>query len=56
MTFKEELRLIWIFYLIFFSFVARHFFGGAFYLLEHVAACSLSVLPVILQHSSWHFG
>jgi len=45
MTWKDELLMLWIFCAVVIAFAARHFFGGAVYLVEQLAAFSLAYMP-----------
>ncbi|HTQ61521.1 MAG TPA: hypothetical protein VMI32_14950 [Candidatus Solibacter sp.] len=45
MTWKDEFQLIWILLVVVITFAVRHFFGGAIYLAEHVAAASAVCIP-----------
>jgi len=45
MTWKDELLMLWIFCAVVITFAARHFFGGAVYLVEQLAAFSLAYMP-----------
>jgi hypothetical protein len=49
MTWKDELLMFWIFCSVVITLAARHFFGGAVYLVEHVAAFSAAYLPGLLN-------
>ncbi len=54
MTWKDELLMLWIFCTVLISFAARHFFGGAIYLIEHVAAFTVPFLPGVLHMLARH--
>jgi len=49
MTWKDELLMLWIFWTVVITFAARHFFGGAVYLVEQMAAFSLAHMPGLLH-------
>jgi hypothetical protein len=49
MTWKDELLMLWIFCSVVISFAARHFFGGAVYLVEQMAALSVASTPAFLH-------
>jgi len=54
MTWKDELLMLWIFCAVVITFAARHFFGGAVYLVEQLAAFSLTYMPGLLHLLSGH--
>jgi hypothetical protein len=54
MTWKDELLLLWIFCTVMISFAARHFFGGAVYLVEQMAAVSVASMPALLHALTKH--
>ena len=54
MTWKEELLMLWIFCTVVISFAARHFYGGAVYLLDQMAALSIASLPAFLHALTKH--
>ena len=49
MTWKDELLMLWIFCAVVITFAARHFFGGAVYLVEQLAAFSFAYMPGLLH-------
>jgi hypothetical protein len=49
MSWKDELLMLWIFCAVVIAFVARHFWGGAFYVVEQLAAFSLTHIPGLLH-------
>jgi ACR3 family arsenite efflux pump ArsB len=49
MTWKDELLMLWIFCAVVITFAARHFFGGAVYLVEQLAAFSIAYMPGLLH-------
>ena len=49
MTWKDELLMYWVFWNVLVSFVARHFFDGAIYLVQHVASASVLCVPGLLH-------
>ena len=49
MTWKDELLMLWIFCTVVITFAARHFFGGAVYVVEQLAAFSFAYMPGL-----WH--
>jgi len=54
MTWKDELLILWIFCTVVISFAARHFFGGAVYLVEQMAALSVAHVPALLYALTKH--
>jgi hypothetical protein len=54
MTWKDELLMLWIFCTVVMAFAARHFLGGAVYLVEHMAASSLAYVPGLLHLLTRH--
>jgi hypothetical protein len=54
MTLKDELMMFWVFCVVLITFVARHFFSGAVFLVEHVAATSVVLIPGLLHHLAGH--
>jgi hypothetical protein len=54
MTWKDELLMFWIFCSVLITLAARHFLGGAVYLVEQLAACSLTYIPGLLHLLSGH--
>ena len=54
MTWKDELLMLWIFCTVVMAFAARHFLGGAVYLVEHTAASSLVYLPGLVHLLTLH--
>jgi hypothetical protein len=54
MTWKDELLMLWIFCAVVITFVARHFLGGAVYVVEQLAAFSLTYMPSLLHLLSGH--
>jgi hypothetical protein len=49
MTWKDELLMLWILCTVIVTLAAHHFFSGALYLVEHVAAFSVPYLPRLLH-------
>ncbi|HMD40458.1 MAG TPA: hypothetical protein VKH15_14335 [Candidatus Acidoferrum sp.] len=49
MTWKDELLMYWVLWTVLISFVARHFFDGAIYLVQHVASASVFFIPGLLH-------
>jgi hypothetical protein len=49
MTWKDELLMLWIFCAVVITLAARHFFGGAVYLVEQLAAFSFAYMPGLLH-------
>jgi hypothetical protein len=49
MTWKDELLMFWIFCAVVITFAARHFFGGAVYVVEQLAAFSFAYMPGLLH-------
>jgi len=49
MTWKDELLMLWIFCTVVIALAARHFLGGAVYLVEQLAAFSLAYMPGLLH-------
>jgi hypothetical protein len=49
MTWKDELLMLWIFCAVVITFAARHFFGGAVYLVEQLAAFGIAYMPGLLH-------
>ncbi|HKN73913.1 MAG TPA: hypothetical protein VJW94_01950 [Candidatus Acidoferrum sp.] len=54
MTWKDELLMLWIFCAIVISLAVRHFFGGAVYVVEQLAAASFTYLPGLLHLLNGH--
>ena len=54
MTWKDELLMLWIFCTIVITFAARHFFEGAMYLVEQMAAFSFAYAPAIVHLLAGH--
>jgi hypothetical protein len=54
MTWKDELLMLWIFCTVVIAFAARHFFGGAVYLVERIAAFSIAYVPSLLHLLTGH--
>ncbi|HEY6270765.1 MAG TPA: hypothetical protein VIX19_02095 [Terriglobales bacterium] len=54
MTWKDELLVLWIFCTVVIAFAAQHFWAGAVYLMEQVAAFSAASLPALLHPVTWH--
>jgi len=54
MTWKDELLILWIFSTVVISFAARHFFGGAVYLVEQMAALSVAHVAALLYALTKH--
>jgi hypothetical protein len=49
MTWKDELLMYWVLWTVLVSFVARHFFAGAIYLVQHLASASVFCVPGLLH-------
>jgi hypothetical protein len=49
MTWKDELLVLWIFCTVVIALAARHFLGGAVYLVEQLAAFSVACMPGLLH-------
>jgi hypothetical protein len=49
MTWKDELVMFWIFCTVVITFAAHHFFGGAVYMVEQMAAFNAVYLPGLLH-------
>lgn len=49
MTLKDEILILWIFFVVVITFAARHFFGGMVYLAEQMAAFSIIQMPSLLH-------
>ena len=49
MTWKDELLTLWIFCTVVIAFAARHFLGGAVYVVEQMAAFSIAYVPGLLH-------
>jgi hypothetical protein len=54
MTWKDELLMLWIICAVVIAFAARHFFGGAVYLVEQLAVCIFTYMPGPLHLLSGH--
>ena len=54
MTWNDELLLFWIFCTVVLTFAARHFLGGAIYLVEQMAAFSLAYVTGLVHLLIWH--
>jgi hypothetical protein len=54
MTWNDELLLFWIFCTVVLTFAARHFLGGAIYLVEQMAAFSLAYVPGLVHMLTGH--
>jgi hypothetical protein len=54
MTWKDGLLLLWIFCTVLITFAARHFFGGAIYLVEQMAAFSIAYVPGLVHLLTGH--
>jgi len=54
MTWKDELLMLWIFCTVVIAFAARHFFGGAVYMVEQMAAFSIAYVPGLLHLLARH--
>jgi hypothetical protein len=54
MTWKDELLVLWIFCSVVIAFAARHFLGGAVYLVKQLAVFSLAYLPGLLHLLAGH--
>ena len=54
MAWKDELLMLWIFSTVVIAFAARHFFGGAVYMVEQMAACSLACVSGLLHLLTRH--
>jgi hypothetical protein len=54
MTWKDELLILWIFCTVVMAFAARHFLGGAVYMVEQMAASSLACVPGLLHLLTGH--
>ncbi|MGB2642035.1 MAG: hypothetical protein WBG02_19400 [Candidatus Acidiferrum sp.] len=49
MTWKDEFLIICVLCVVVVAFVVRHFFGGALYLVQHLAAFTLGCTPALLH-------
>ena len=54
MTWKDELLMLWIFCSVMIALAARHFLGGAVYLVKQMAVFSLAYLPGLLHLLARH--
>jgi hypothetical protein len=49
MTWKDELLMLWIFCTVVITFAARHFCGGAVYVVQQMAAFGIAYAPGLLH-------
>jgi hypothetical protein len=54
MTWKDEFLMLWIFCSVVIALAARHFLGGAVYLVKQMAVFSLAYLPGLLHLLTGH--
>lgn len=54
MTWKDELLIFCVLCVVVVAFAVRHFFGGAFYLVQHLAAFTLGCTPALLHLLAGH--